>query len=47
MVAVTTAKERGVDPLSEGIARELEDAWGGLDLVRCIVYKALMLAGTV
>ncbi|KAF8019151.1 hypothetical protein BT93_H3896 [Corymbia citriodora subsp. variegata] len=45
--AVTTAKEQGVDLLSEGIVRELEDAWGGSDLVRCIVYKAFMLAGTV
>ncbi|KAL3729017.1 hypothetical protein ACJRO7_033589 [Eucalyptus globulus] len=43
---VATAKERGFDPLSEGVVRELEDAWGGTDLVRCIVYKALMLAGT-
>lgn len=45
--AVNTAKEQGVDLLSEGIVRELEDSWGGPDLVRCIVYKAFMLAGTV
>ncbi|XP_030439462.2 uncharacterized protein LOC115661298 [Syzygium oleosum] len=45
--AVATAKEQGFDLLSEGVVRELEDSWGGPDLVRCIVYKAFMLAGTV
>ncbi|XP_038978853.1 putative methyltransferase DDB_G0268948 [Phoenix dactylifera] len=44
--AVTTAKERGVDLLSEGVVKELETAWGGPSLVRRVTYKAFMLAGT-
>ncbi|KAG1346307.1 Embryo-abundant protein EMB-like [Cocos nucifera] len=44
--AVTTAKERGVDLLSEGVVRELETAWGGPSLARRVTYKAFMLAGT-
>ncbi|PIN11015.1 Methyltransferase [Handroanthus impetiginosus] len=42
---VTSAKEKGVDLLSEGAVKELEDAWGGAGVVRTIVYKAFMLAG--
>lgn len=45
--AVTTAKEQGVELLSEGVVREFERAWGDLKLVRNGVYKAFMLAGKV
>ncbi|KAF8019148.1 hypothetical protein BT93_H3894 [Corymbia citriodora subsp. variegata] len=45
--AVTTAKDRGVELLSEGVVREFERAWGGTKLVRNVVYKAFMLAGKV
>ncbi|KAL8473386.1 hypothetical protein ACS0TY_030282 [Phlomoides rotata] len=45
--AVETAKERGVDLLSEGAVKELEAAWGGANLVRFIVYKGFMLVGKV
>ncbi|KAI3462435.1 hypothetical protein Pfo_019098 [Paulownia fortunei] len=45
--AVTSAKEQGVDLLSQEVVKELEAAWGGAKLVRTIVYKAFMLAGKV
>ncbi|XP_057492324.1 uncharacterized protein LOC130777902 [Actinidia eriantha] len=45
--AIVTAKERGVDLLSEGVVKELECAWGGPKLVRSVVYKAFMLVGKV
>ncbi|KAL0378182.1 UNVERIFIED_CONTAM: hypothetical protein Sradi_3123700, partial [Sesamum radiatum] len=45
--AVQTAKEQGVDLLSEDAVRELEAAWGGANVVRSIVYKGFMLAGKV
>lgn len=45
--AVTTAKERGVDLLSEGVIKDLESAWGGRNLIRTVTYKAFMLAGKV
>ncbi|KAI3451629.1 hypothetical protein Pfo_008294 [Paulownia fortunei] len=45
--AIETAKEQGVDLLSEGVVKELEAAWGGANLVRSIVYKGFMLAGKV
>ncbi|KAL0332596.1 UNVERIFIED_CONTAM: putative methyltransferase DDB [Sesamum calycinum] len=43
--AVQTAKEQGVDLLSEDAVKELEAAWGGANVVRCVVYKGFMLAG--
>ncbi|KFK28813.1 hypothetical protein AALP_AA7G052200 [Arabis alpina] len=45
--AVGAAKEKGVDLLEENVVKELETAWGGSELVRTIVYKTFMLAGTV
>ncbi|CAK7354738.1 unnamed protein product [Dovyalis caffra] len=45
--AFNTAKEQGVDLLSEKVAKELESAWGGPELVRTVIYKAYMLAGKV
>ncbi|XP_022773812.1 putative methyltransferase DDB_G0268948 [Durio zibethinus] len=45
--AVVTAKNQGVDLLSQMVVRDLESAWGGSDLVRSIAYKAFMLAGKV
>ncbi|KAK9291581.1 hypothetical protein L1049_019530 [Liquidambar formosana] len=45
--AVITAKDQGVDLLSEGVVKEFESAWGGSKLVRSVVYKAFMLAGKV
>ncbi|XP_059656288.1 uncharacterized protein LOC132303159 isoform X2 [Cornus florida] len=45
--AVPTAKERGVDLLPEAVVKEFESAWGGSELVRSVIYKAFMLAGTV
>ncbi|ESQ55104.1 hypothetical protein EUTSA_v10026009mg [Eutrema salsugineum] len=45
--AVGAAKDKGVDLLSENVVKELETAWGGSELVRTIVYKTFMLAGTV
>lgn len=43
--AVITAKEKGVDLLSDDVVEEFEFAWGGHELVRSVVYKAFMLAG--
>lgn len=45
--AVNTAKEQGVDLLSEDIVKEWENAWGGSKLVRSVTFKAFMLAGKV
>ncbi|XP_039154687.1 putative methyltransferase DDB_G0268948 [Eucalyptus grandis] len=45
--AVATAKEQGVELLSEGVVREFKRAWGGTKLARNVVYKAFMLAGKV
>ncbi|KAJ8765280.1 hypothetical protein K2173_011977 [Erythroxylum novogranatense] len=45
--AVVTAKDQGVDLLSEKVVREFERAWGGPSLVRSVAYKAFMLAGKV
>ncbi|CAK7354792.1 unnamed protein product [Dovyalis caffra] len=43
-----TARELGVDLLSEKLVNELEDAWGGpRELVRSVTYKAFMLAGKI
>jgi SAM-dependent methyltransferase len=43
--AVVTAKEKGVNLLSEDVVQELENVWGGSKLVRRVVYKGFMLAG--
>ncbi|KAK9291797.1 hypothetical protein L1049_019747 [Liquidambar formosana] len=45
--AVATAKEQGVDFLSEEMIKEFETAWGGSKLVRSVIYKAFMLVGKV
>jgi len=45
--AIVTAKEKGVELLSEEVVKELENAWGGSNLVRSVVYKAFMLVGRV
>uniref|UniRef100_A0A5B7B2P0 Methyltransferase type 11 domain-containing protein n=1 Tax=Davidia involucrata TaxID=16924 RepID=A0A5B7B2P0_DAVIN len=45
--AVTTAKGKGIDLLSEGLVKEFESAWGGPKLVKSVFYKAFMLAGKV
>ncbi|KAG2716176.1 hypothetical protein I3760_03G111700 [Carya illinoinensis] len=45
--AVTTAKDQGVDLLSDGVVKEFERAWGGPGLVRSVVYKVFMIAGKV
>ncbi|KAG5241894.1 Methyltransferase type [Salix suchowensis] len=45
--AVVTAKEQGVDLLSQSVVQELETAWGGSKLVRSVIAKAFMLAGKV
>jgi hypothetical protein len=45
--AVNTAKEQGVNLLSEEVVRELGSAWGGPELVRTVNYKSYMLAGKV
>ncbi|XVE62349.1 hypothetical protein DITRI_Ditri06bG0111000 [Diplodiscus trichospermus] len=45
--AVVTAKNKGVDLLSEKVVKGFESAWGGSNLVRSIAYKAFMLAGKV
>ncbi|OMO57229.1 Methyltransferase type 11 [Corchorus capsularis] len=45
--AVVTAKNQGVDLLSEKVVKEFESAWGGSTLVRSVAYKAFMLAGKV
>lgn len=45
--AVVTAKEKGVDLLTESLVSELETAWGGSDVIRTVVYKAFMIAGKV
>ncbi|CAK7354780.1 unnamed protein product [Dovyalis caffra] len=43
-----TARELGVDLLSEKLIKELEGAWGGpRELVRSVTYKAFMLAGKI
>ena len=44
---VNTAKDQGVDLLSESVVKELESAWGGPTLIRSITYKGFMLAGKV
>ena len=44
---VNTAKDQGVDLLSESMVKEFESAWGGPTLVRSIIFKGFMLAGKV
>lgn len=45
--AVVTAKDQGVELLSQTVVKELETVWGGSKLVRSVIYKAFMLAGKV
>lgn len=45
--AITTAKERGIDLLPASIVKELEDAWGGANVVKSVVFKGYMLVGKV
>ena len=45
--AVTTAKDRGIDLLSERVVKEFETAWGGSQVVPSVTYKAFMLEGKV
>lgn len=45
--AVTTAKDRGIDLLSERVVKEFETAWGGSRVVPSVTYNAFMLAGKV
>ncbi|CAK7354790.1 unnamed protein product [Dovyalis caffra] len=40
--AVNTAKQQGVNLLSEEVEKELESAWGGPELVRTVIYKTYM-----
>ncbi|KAJ6775140.1 hypothetical protein OIU79_018341 [Salix purpurea] len=44
--AVNTAKEQGVNLLSEEFVKELENAWGGAEL-RTVNFRSYMLAGKV
>ncbi|KAF2284456.1 hypothetical protein GH714_021981 [Hevea brasiliensis] len=44
---VNTAKEQGVDLLSENVVKDFEKAWGGPELVRTVIFKTYMLAGKV
>ncbi|KAD2392842.1 hypothetical protein E3N88_39819 [Mikania micrantha] len=44
--AVATAKEKGVDLLDENVVQELENVWGGSELVRHMAYKGFMLAAS-
>ncbi|GKA67902.1 putative methyltransferase [Tanacetum coccineum] len=43
--AAVTAKEKGVNLMSENVVQELENVWGGSKLVRRVVYKGFMFAG--
>ncbi|XP_010527092.1 PREDICTED: trans-aconitate 3-methyltransferase-like [Tarenaya hassleriana] len=43
---VVKAKEKGKDLLTKRVMRDLEDAWGGRNQVRDVVYKFFMIAGT-
>ncbi|KFK25364.1 hypothetical protein AALP_AA8G103700 [Arabis alpina] len=45
--AIVTAKEKGVELLTESLVKELEDAWGGSKLIRTVVYKAFMIVGKI
>ncbi|XP_030447882.1 uncharacterized protein LOC115670693 [Syzygium oleosum] len=45
--AIATAKQNGVDLLTDDVVKEFETAWGGSDLVRTVNCKVFMLAGTV
>ncbi|KAJ6737287.1 hypothetical protein OIU85_019360 [Salix viminalis] len=44
--AVNTAKEQGVNLLSEEFVKELENAWGGAEF-RTVNFRSYMLAGKV
>ncbi|OAY68678.1 putative methyltransferase [Ananas comosus] len=43
---VVTAKEKGVDLVSEEVVRELQAEWGDTSVVRKVTFKAFMLVGT-
>lgn len=45
--AIATAKDQGVDLLSDGVVKEFERAWGGPGLVRSVIFKVFMIAGKV
>ncbi|XP_050215764.1 uncharacterized protein LOC126666902 [Mercurialis annua] len=45
--AVNTAKDQGVDLLSENVVKRFENAWGGSDVVRTVIFKTYMIAGKV
>ena len=45
--AVITAKDQGIDLLSESVVKEFENAWGGPKLIRSVIYKGFMLVGKV
>lgn len=45
--AVARAKQQaGVNLLDERVVKELEEEWGGSELVRKVTYKAFLLTGT-
>jgi SAM-dependent methyltransferase len=44
--AAARARQQGVDLLDESIVKEMEEEWGGPELVRKVTYKAFLLAGT-
>ncbi|URD95803.1 hypothetical protein MUK42_15012 [Musa troglodytarum] len=44
--AVATAREQGVEPLSEDVVKKLESDRGGSSVVRTITHKVPMLVGT-
>lgn len=43
--AVATAKEKGVDLLSESVVQELENLWGKPKLAKRVVFKGFILVG--
>ncbi|KAB2621174.1 methyltransferase [Pyrus ussuriensis x Pyrus communis] len=45
--SVHTAKDQGVDLLSQEVIEEIQRAWGGPNVVRNVTFKAFMLAGKV
>ena len=45
--SVVTAKDQGIDLLSEEVVKEFETAWGGPQVIASVTYKGFMLAGKV
>ncbi|KAM3237189.1 putative methyltransferase DDB [Capsicum annuum] len=45
--ATVTAKEKGVDLLTDKLVKEIQEAWGEPKLVRPVVYNTFMLVGKV